>query len=226
MKKIDIENLLSKMTLEEKASLCSAADAWHTKKIERLNLPSIMVSDGPHGLRKEDDSPAHFGLLDSIEAICFPTASALACSFDRELIENVGNALGKECQSEDISVLLGPGINMKRSPLCGRNFEYFSEDPYLAGEIGAAFVNGVQKNDIGTSLKHFAANNQEWRRMSISAEIDERTLHEIYLTAFEKVVKQAKPWTIMCSYCLLYTSLTERKLNINLRTTRTILRNQ
>ena len=117
MKKIDIENLLSKMTLEEKASLCSAADAWHTKKIERLNLPSVMVSDGPHGLRKEDDSPAHFGLLESIEAICFPTASALACSFDRDLIENVGNALGKECQSEDISVLLGPGINMKRSPL-------------------------------------------------------------------------------------------------------------
>ncbi|MBU5478157.1 glycoside hydrolase family 3 C-terminal domain-containing protein [Eubacterium sp. MSJ-13] len=200
MKKINIDNLISEMTLEEKASLCSAADAWHTKKIDRLDLPSVMVSDGPHGLRKEDDSPAHFGLLDSIEAICFPTASALACSFDRELIENVGNALGKECQSEDISVLLGPGINMKRSPLCGRNFEYFSEDPYLAGEIGAAFVNGVQKNDIGTSLKHFAANNQEWRRMSISAEIDERTLNETYLTAFEKVVKQAKPWTIMCSY--------------------------
>lgn len=200
MKKINIDNLISEMTLEEKASLCSASDAWHTQKIDRLNLPSVMVSDGPHGLRKEDDSPAHFGLLDSIEAICFPTASALACSFDRELIENVGNALGKECQSEDISVLLGPGINMKRSPLCGRNFEYFSEDPYLAGEIGTAFVKGVQKNDIGTSLKHFAANNQEWRRMSISAEIDERTLNETYLTAFEKVVKQAKPWTIMCSY--------------------------
>ena len=197
MEKINIDKLISEMTLEEKASLCSAADAWHTKRIDRLNLPSAMVSDGPHGLRKEDDSPAHFGLLDSIEAICFPTASALACSFDRELIENVGNALGKECQSEDISVLLGPGINMKRSPLCGRNFEYFSEDPYLAGEMGAAFVNGVQKNDIGTSLKHFAANNQEWRRMSI---IDERTLNEIYLTAFEKVVKQAQPWTIMCSY--------------------------
>ena len=200
MEKINIDKLISEMTLEEKASLCSAADAWHTKRIDRLNLPSAMVSDGPHGLRKEDDSPAHFGLLDSVEAICFPTASALACSFDRELIENVGNALGKECQSEDISVLLGPGINMKRSPLCGRNFEYFSEDPYLAGEMGAAFVNGVQKNDIGTSLKHFAANNQEWRRMSISAEIDERTLNEIYLTAFEKVVKQAQPWTIMCSY--------------------------
>lgn len=200
IEKINIDKLISEMTLEEKASLCSAADAWHTKRIDRLNLPSAMVSDGPHGLRKEDDSPAHFGLLDSVEAICFPTASALACSFDRELIENVGNALGKECQSEDISVLLGPGINMKRSPLCGRNFEYFSEDPYLAGEMGAAFVNGVQKNDIGTSLKHFAANNQEWRRMSISAEIDERTLNEIYLTAFEKVVKQAQPWTIMCSY--------------------------
>lgn len=200
MEKINIDKLISEMTLEEKASLCSAADAWHTKRIDRLNLPSAMVSDGPHGLRKEDDSPAHFGLLDSIEAICFPTASALACSFDRELIENVGNALGKECQSEDISVLLGPGINMKRSPLCGRNFEYFSEDPYLAGEMGTAFVNGVQKNDIGTSLKHFAANNQEWRRMSISAEIDERTLNEIYLTAFEKVVKQAQPWTVMCSY--------------------------
>ena len=139
----NLKELISQMTLEEKAGMCSGLDFWHLKGVERLGIPSVMVSDGPHGLRKEDDSPAHFGLLDSVEAICFPTASALACSFDRELIENVGNALGKECQSEDISVLLGPGINMKRSPLCGRNFEYFSEDPYLAGEMGAAFVNGV-----------------------------------------------------------------------------------
>ena len=164
MEKINIDKLISEMTLEEKASLCSAADAWHTKRIDRLNLPSAMVSDGPHGLRKEDDSPAHFGLLDSIEAICFPTASALACSFDRELIENVGNALGKECQSEDISVLLGPGINMKRSPLCGRNFEYFGEDPYLSSETAKQYILGVQDKGVIATVKHFAANNQEWSR--------------------------------------------------------------
>ena len=188
------------MTIEEKASLCSGADFWHTKSIERLRLPAVMVSDGPHGLRKQDETADHLGSEASIEAVCFPTASAMACSFDRELIYNVGSALGEECQAENVNVLLGPGINMKRSPLCGRNFEYYSEDPYLAGELGAAFVSGVQSHGAGTSLKHFAANNQEWRRMSISSEMDERTLREIYLAAFEKTVKKSQPWTVMCSY--------------------------
>ncbi len=197
---LNIEELLNQLTIEEKASLCSGADFWHTEAVERLGLPAAMVSDGPHGLRKQDETADHLGAEESIKAVCFPTASAMACSFDRELIYNVGSALGEECQAENVNVLLGPGINMKRSPLCGRNFEYFSEDPYLAGELGAAYVNGVQSQGAGTSLKHFAANNQEWRRMSISSEMDERTLREIYLAAFEKTVKKAQPWTIMCSY--------------------------
>ncbi len=200
MGNLNIEEILNHLSLEEKASLCSGADSWHTEAIERTRLPAVMLSDGPHGLRKQDETTYQIGPDESIKAVCFPTASAMACSFDRELIYKAGAALGEECQSEDINVLLGPGINMKRSPLCGRNFEYYSEDPYLAGELGAAFVNGVQSQGAGTSLKHFAANNQEWRRMSISSEMDERTLREIYLAAFEKVVKKAQPWTIMCSY--------------------------
>ncbi len=197
---MNIEKMIQEMTLEEKASLCSGADFWHTETIERVGLPRVMVSDGPHGLRKQGEITDHMGVAESVEAIGFPTASAMACSFNRDLIKEVGNALGEECQAEDVAVLLGPGANMKRSPLCGRNFEYYSEDPYLTGEIGAAFVNGVQEQNVGTSLKHFAANNQEWRRMSISAEIDERTLREIYLSGFERIVKKAQPWTIMCSY--------------------------
>lgn len=197
---LDIEELVKQMTLEEKASLCSGLDFWHTQPIERLNIPSAMVSDGPHGIRKQENLTDHMGVAESIKAIGFPTASAMACSFDRDLLEEVGTALGEECVAEDLAVLLGPGVNMKRSPLCGRNFEYYSEDPLVAGELAASFVNGVQSQGVGTSLKHFAANNQEWRRMSTSAEIDERTLREIYLPAFETVVKKAQPWTIMCSY--------------------------
>lgn len=197
---LDVKKLVNELTLEEKASLCSGADFWHTKAIDRLNIPAAMVSDGPHGIRKQESLADHMGVAESIKAIGFPTASAMACSFDRDLLHKVGDALGEECVAEDLAVLLGPGINMKRSPICGRNFEYYSEDPVVAGELGAAFVNGVQKHGVGTSLKHFAANNQEWRRMSISAEIDERTLREIYLAAFETVVKKAQPWTIMCSY--------------------------
>lgn len=197
---LDVPKLVSELTLEEKAGLCSGLDFWHTKAVDRLGIPSVMVSDGPHGLRKQENKPDHMGVGESVEAIGFPTASAMACSFDRDLIYSVGDALGEECVAEDLAVLLGPGINMKRSPICGRNFEYYSEDPLLAGELGAAFVNGVQHHGVGTSLKHFAANNQEWHRMSISAKIDERTLREIYLSAFETVVKKAQPWTIMCSY--------------------------
>ena len=197
---LDVKKLVNELTLEEKASLCSGADFWHPKAIDRLNIPAAMVSDGPHGIRKQESLADHMGVAESIKAIGFPTASAMACSFDRDLLHKVGDALGEECVAEDLAVLLGPGINMKRSPICGRNFEYYSEDPVVAGELGAAFVNGVQEHGVGTSLKHFAANNQEWRRMSISAEIDERTLREIYLAAFETVVKKAQPWTIMCSY--------------------------
>ena len=197
---LDVKKLVNELTLEEKASLCSGADFWHTKAIDRLNIPAAMVSDGPHGIRKQESLADHMGVAESIKAIGFPTASAMACSFDRDLLHKVGDALGEECVAEDLAILLGPGINMKRSPICGRNFEYYSEDPVVAGELGAAFVNGVQEHGVGTSLKHFAANNQEWRRMSISAEIDERTLREIYLAAFETVVKKAQPWTIMCSY--------------------------
>ena len=197
---LDVKKLVNELTLEEKASLCSGADFWHTEAIDRLNVPAAMVSDGPHGIRKQENLADHMGVAESIKAIGFPTASAMACSFDRDLLHKVGDALGEECVAEDLAVLLGPGINMKRSPICGRNFEYYSEDPVVAGELGAAFVNGVQEHGVGTSLKHFAANNQEWRRMSISAEIDERTLREIYLAAFETVVKKAQPWTIMCSY--------------------------
>ena len=195
---MNIETILKELTLEEKAALCSGADFWHTKPVERLDIPQIMVSDGPHGLRKNREGAQNPN--EAIEAVCFPSASALACSFDRGLLKELGKALGEECRAENVSVILGPGCNIKRSPLCGRNFEYFSEDPYLASQMAEAHITGVQSMGVGTSLKHFAANNQESRRMSVSANIDERTLHEIYLAAFESVVKNAKPWTVMCSY--------------------------
>ena len=195
---MDIDAILKELTLEEKASLCSGEDFWHTKAIERLGIPSIMVSDGPHGLRKNVENAENPNT--AIKAVCFPSACALACSFDRELVGEMGKALGEQCQAEEVSVILGPGCNIKRSPLCGRNFEYFSEDPYLASQMAIAHIKGVQSKGVGTSLKHFAANNQESRRMSIEEIIDERTLHEIYLAAFEQTIKQAKPWTVMCSY--------------------------
>lgn len=195
---MNVDTILKEMTLEEKASLCSGNDSWHTKPVERLDIPEIMVSDGPHGLRKvKDDSEI---MNDAIEAICFPSACATACSFDRELVSSMGKALGQACKAEKVAVLLGPGCNIKRSPLCGRNFEYFSEDPYLASEIATAHIKGVQSMGVGTSLKHFACNNQETRRMTCSANMDERTFFEIYASAFEGAVKNAKPYTIMCSY--------------------------
>lgn len=195
---MNIKKILKELTLEEKASLCSGADFWHTKAIERLDIPQIMVSDGPHGLRKNAENSSN--PQEAIKAVCFPTASALACSFDRSLLTAMGKALGEECQAEKVSVILGPGCNIKRSPLCGRNFEYFSEDPYLASEMAAAHIKGVQSKGVGTSLKHFAANNQETRRLTVNERINERTLREIYLAAFEGAVKQASPWTVMCSY--------------------------
>lgn len=195
-----IKELVAKMTLEEKAGLCSGADFWHTKAVERLGIPAIMMSDGPHGLRKQEGEGDHLGLNESIEAVCFPAACAAASSFDTALMEEMGSTLGEECRAEDLSILLGPAVNIKRGPLCGRNFEYLSEDPYLAGKMAASYIRGVQSWDVGTSMKHFAANNQEYRRMSCSSEVDERTLREIYFPAFEIAVKEAQPKTIMCSY--------------------------
>lgn len=198
--KRDIAKIVSEMTLEEKAGLCSGLDFWHLKGVERLGVPSVMVSDGPHGLRKQDDKADHLGIHESIQAVCFPAGCATACSFDEKLLERMGAVLGEECRAEGVSVLLGPAVNIKRSPLCGRNFEYFSEDPYLAGKLSAAQIRGVQSWQVGTSIKHFAANNQEFRRMSSSSNMSERTLREIYLAPFETAVKEAKPWTVMCSY--------------------------
>ncbi|MGA4541398.1 glycoside hydrolase family 3 C-terminal domain-containing protein [Uniformispora flossi] len=198
--RLDIPKLLADLTLEEKAALLDGSDFWHTEPIERLGIPALMVTDGPHGLRKQPEEGDHLGLLDSVEATCFPPAAGLASSWDTGLLARVGEALGRECRSERVSVLLGPGVNMKRSPLCGRNFEYFSEDPLLAGELGAALVNGLQSQGVGASLKHYMANNQETDRMTVSADMDERTKREIYLPAFETVVRKAQPWTIMSSY--------------------------
>lgn len=195
-----IEALIAQMTLEEKASLCSGADTWHTRGIERLGIPSIMVTDGPHGLRKQQASADILGMFNSVPATCFPSAAGVASSWNRELIRRMGEALGRECQAEDVAVLLGPGANIKRSPLCGRNFEYFSEDPYLSSEMAAHHIMGVQSQGVGTSLKHFAANNQEHRRMTSDSVVDERTLREIYLASFEGAVKQVQPWTVMCAY--------------------------
>ncbi len=197
---MNIEQILSQLTLEEKASLCSGRDFWHTKAIERLGIPGVMMCDGPHGLRKQVGEGDHLGINVSIETNCYPTASALANSFDREVLRTLGTALGQECQAEDVAMLLGPGLNMKRSPLCGRNFEYFSEDPYLAGELGAAYIQSLQAQGVSACVKHFAANNQETRRMSGSSQMDERTLHEIYLPAFEAAVKKGKTRSIMCAY--------------------------
>ena len=195
-----IKELVSQMTLEEKASLTSGADFWHTESIERLGIKKSMVSDGPHGLRKQEVKGDHLGLNDSIEAVCFPAGCALAASFNKDLVTKMGEALGNECQAEGVSVILGPAVNIKRSPLCGRNFEYYSEDPLVASEIASAMIKGVQSKNVGTSIKHFLANNQEHRRMSSSSEVDERTLREIYLAAFEGAVVKEKPWTVMCSY--------------------------
>lgn len=215
------KDILSKLSVEEKISLLSGSDIWHTVGIEHAGLPSIMVSDGPHGLRKQLASQDNFGVGESVKATCFPTASLSACSFDENLLYKMGQAIGTECRKEDVSVLLGPGVNMKRSPLCGRNFEYFSEDPLVGGKMSAAFIKGVQSVGVGTSLKHFAANNQEKRRMSVSAVIDERTLNEYYLKPFEIAVKEAEPWTVMCSYNKIngtYSSENKKLLTDILRT--------
>lgn len=193
------ERLVSQLTLEEKASLTSGRDAWSTQPIERLDIPYIWVADGPHGLRRAPSTDT-WGYGDQAPATCFPTASALAASWDVDLLYRTGQALGQEAQSLGVNVLLGPGVNIKRSPLGGRNFEYFSEDPLLAGELAAAYIRGVQSQGVGTSLKHYAANNQETERMFMNSQLDERTLNEIYLTPFEIAIKEAQPWTVMACY--------------------------
>ena len=200
MEKEKIQNLISQMTLEEKAGMCSGADFWHLKGIERLGIPSVMVTDGSHGLRKQAQGADHLGINESEKAICFPAGCATASSFDRDLIRRQGELLGQECQAMDVSTILGPAMNIKRSPLCGRNFEYYSEDPFVSTEMAAALIEGIQSKNVGTSAKHFVANNQEKRRMTNSSDMDERTLREIYLASFEGAVKKAKPWTVMSSY--------------------------
>lgn len=202
MKKYEMKakEILLLMTLEEKAALCSGSNFWQTKGMEHLGIDKVMVTDGPHGLRKQDGSSDHLGINLSVPATCFPTAATTACSFDADLIREMGEALAEECLQENVAVVLGPGANIKRSPLCGRNFEYFSEDPFLTGELSTSLIEGIQSKGVGTSMKHYAVNNQETRRMVVDAIVDERALREIYLPAFEKAVKKAQPWTIMCSY--------------------------
>lgn len=194
----DIRSIIAQMTLEEKAALCTGGTAWTTTPVERLGVPKLFVSDGPHGLRRVPDENSM--AIDALPATCFPTASCTASSWDTDLLRQLGEALAEEAIALDVDVVLGPGTNMKRTPACGRNFEYFSEDPYLAGELAASFINGVQSQGVGTSLKHYAANNQEYQRMTMSSEVDERSLREIYLPAFEAAVKKAQPWTVMCCY--------------------------
>lgn len=198
---VNIDSILKSLTLAEKCALCSGVTNWKTSRIKDKGVPSVMMADGPHGVRKEKvvAGVANF-MQDSEKATCFPTAVTVASSWDVSLAYRMGEALANESIEQEVDVILGPGVNIKRNPLCGRNFEYYSEDPFLAGELSANFVNGVQSKNIGTSLKHFAVNSQEYRRLTISSEVDERTLREIYLPAFETTVKKAQPYTIMCSY--------------------------
>ena len=195
-----IAALLAELTVPQKAALCLGSDFWHTAPVSELGIEAVMVSDGPHGLRKQTERAADAGLRASESATCFPTASALGCSWDTDLAREVGAALGAEARAQNIAAVLGPGVNIKRHPLCGRNFEYFSEDPFLSGRLAAAMVDGLQSQQVGGCVKHFAANNQETDRMRVSADVDERTLREIYFPAFEHVVTAARPWLVMCSY--------------------------
>ena len=195
-----IKELINEMTLEEKVSLLSGKDFWSTKSIPRLNIDSIYLTDGPHGVRKQSVNSDELSLQQSVATTCFPTACCSACSFDPNIMYEMGEAISKEAKANNVAVVLGPGINIKRSPLCGRNFEYFSEDPYLAGKMASGWISGLEDNGIQSSLKHFAANNQETLRLIIDSIVDERALREIYLYAFEIAVKEAKPSTVMCAY--------------------------
>lgn len=208
------KEIISKMTREEKASLMSGKDFWQTMDVERLGVPSIFLADGPHGIRKQAEAADHLGLNESIPATCFPTAATVANSWNEELGEKMGEYLGKEAVAQKVNVLLGPGINMKRSPLAGRNFEYFSEDPYLAGKLAAGMIKGIQSHGISACVKHFAVNNQEERRMSIDTIVDERTLREVYLTAFEIAVKEGKTKTVMSAYNMLNGEYTNENVHL------------
>ncbi len=218
----EAKTCIAKMDLDTRASMLSGSSFWHLQALPEHNLPKVMVADGPHGLRKQAEHADHLGMQASVPATCFPTAVTLASSWDVNLITEIGTAIGHECQAQDVAVLLGPGVNIKRSPLCGRNFEYYSEDPFLAGELATAFIRGVQATGTGTSIKHFAVNNQEAQRMVVDTLVDERTLHEIYLPAFEIAVKQAQPWTVMCAYNRLNGSYCSENKTL----TRDILRDQ
>lgn len=198
--KEEIRDLVAEMLPEEKAALCSGADDWNTVAIDRLGIEACRVSDGPHGLRMPETDPEKIPDNHNMQAVSFPAECLSAASFDRKLLRQIGETLGKECQARGVQVLLGPGVNIKRSPLCGRNFEYFSEDPLLAGEMASAYVQGIQSEGVGACMKHYLANSQETRRTTISSEVDERTLREIYLPAFERTVKKAQPWAVMASY--------------------------
>ena len=195
---MDLTKVIADLSLSEKMALLTGKDGWNTVAIERLEIPSIAVSDGPHGLRKIESYENNKEVVN--EAVCFPTSSAMAATWNRQLIHKIGQALGEECGAKEVDVLLGPGANIKRTPVCGRNFEYYSEDPLLAGELAAAYIEGVQSKGVGTSLKHFATNNQEFDRHQISTEVDARALREIYLKPFEIAVKKSQPWTVMCAY--------------------------
>ncbi|USD35070.1 MULTISPECIES: beta-glucosidase [Vibrio] len=195
-----VELWMQELTVSEKCSLLSGSGFWHSQNVDRLNIPKLMLTDGPHGLRKQGEKEDHLGQNESVPATCFPSEAGLAASWSRELAYAQGRAIGVECRAENVNVILGPGLNIKRSPLCGRNFEYLSEDPYLSSHIGAAYIQGAQSVGVGTSAKHFACNNQETKRLTINAKIDQRTLNEIYLASFETAVKEANPYTIMCAY--------------------------
>ena len=197
---MNIENVLKPMTLEDKVSLCSGANFWETKKFEKYGIPALFMCDGPHGLRKQENASDMLGIHPSREATCFPAEVTTASSWDPELLKAIGAAIGEEAREQGAGLVLGPGANLKRNPLCGRNFEYFSEDPYLTGKLAAGFIRGVQSQGVGTSLKHFAVNSQEYRRFTSNSILDDRTLRELYLTAFEIAVRGGKPSAVMCAY--------------------------
>lgn len=197
---MDIEKILQQMTLEDKIALCSGENFWETKKYEKYGIPSLFMCDGPHGLRKQEDVADMLGVNESRKATCFPAEVTTAGSWDPELLEKIGAAIGEEAREQGVGLVLGPGANLKRNPLCGRNFEYFSEDPYLAGKLAAGFIQGAEAQGISTSLKHFTVNSQEKSRFTSNSVLDDRTLRELYLTAFEIAVKEGKPSTVMCAY--------------------------
>lgn len=196
----EASSIVKRLSLEEKCKFCCGIDFWETFGIEKCNIPSIMLCDGPHGLRKEEAENFMFISTKVVKSTCFPTATALASTFDERLINRMGKALGEECRKEDVAVLLSPGINIKRLPICGRNFEYFSEDPYLSGKMGSALIKGIQSKGVAACIKHFAANNQEKYRMTVNSIIDERALREIYLKGFEIAIKESSPWLVMMAY--------------------------